>query len=83
VQLRALLRAGAGHDLRIMFPMIASLHEVLDAKKLVSEARRELRTEGREMAEKFQVGIMVEIPSVALLADRFAREVDFFQHRHQ
>lgn len=78
VQLRALLRAGAGHDLRIMFPMIASLNEVLAAKKLVSEARMELQTEGREMAEKFQVGIMVEIPSVALLADRFANEVDFF-----
>lgn len=78
MQLRALLRAGAGHDLRIMFPMIASLNEVLEAKKLVAEARKELQTEGKEMAGKYQIGIMVEIPSVALLADRFAREVDFF-----
>ncbi|MCQ3936410.1 MAG: phosphoenolpyruvate--protein phosphotransferase [Chloroflexi bacterium] len=78
VQLRALLRAGAGHDLRIMFPMIASLEEVIKAKGLLAEAQMELRSAGREMAENVQIGIMVEIPSVALLAERFAREVNFF-----
>lgn len=77
-QLRALLRAGAGHDLRIMFPMIASLEEVQKAKSLVAEAQMELHNAGREMAENVQIGIMVEIPSVALLAERFAREVHFF-----
>ncbi len=78
VQLRALLHAGAGHDLRIMFPMIASLEEVHKAKGLVAEAQMELQSAGKEMAEDVQIGIMVEIPSVALLAERFAREVDFF-----
>jgi phosphoenolpyruvate-protein phosphotransferase len=77
-QLRALLRAGAGHDIRIMFPMIATLAEVCEAKKLLEEARTELRTNNTEMANEVQVGIMVEIPSVALLAEQFAPEVDFF-----
>lgn len=77
-QLRALLRAGAGHDLRIMFPMIATLDEVREVKKLVSEVHQALRFEGYETAEKFQIGIMVEVPSVVLLADQFAGEVDFF-----
>jgi len=72
------LRAGVGHDLRIMFPMIATLNEVVQAKKLVAEARMELQTKGKELTGNYQIGIMVEIPSVALLADRFAREVDFF-----
>jgi phosphoenolpyruvate-protein phosphotransferase len=78
VQLRALLRAGAGHDLRIMFPMISSIGEVLEAKSLVREAQKELQAANQQMAEDPQIGIMVEIPSVVLLADRFAREVDFF-----
>jgi len=77
-QLRALLRAGVGHDLRIMFPMIATLGEFRQAKELLEEAKSELKTEGIEAAEKLQVGIMVEIPAVALLADQFAAEVDFF-----
>ena len=77
-QLRALLRAGAGHDLRIMFPMIAMLDEVRWAKKLFEEARVELEATGIEMAEEVQLGIMVETPAVALLVDRFAPEVDFF-----
>jgi phosphotransferase system enzyme I (PtsI) len=77
-QLRALLRASPGHDLRIMFPMVATLQEVRDAKELLSEVRAALIEEGHSIAETIQVGIMVEIPSVAVLADRFAREVDFF-----
>lgn len=77
-QLRALLRAGAGHDLRIMFPMIAAVDEVIRAKQLYAEAREELLSSNATFAEKVQIGIMVEIPSVALLADRFARHVDFF-----
>ena len=77
-QLRALLRAGAGHDLRIMFPMIATLDEVRRAKALFEETRDELGLEKVEIAEKVQIGIMVEIPSVALMAEQFASEVDFF-----
>ena len=77
-QLRALLRAGSGHDLRIMFPMIATLAEVRAARKLLDEARLGLEEMGIPAAERVQAGIMVEIPSAALLADQFAREVDFF-----
>ncbi len=78
MQLRALLRAGADHDLRIMFPMIATLEEVRRAKELVAEAQDELKSRSIASAKNPQIGIMVEIPSVALLADLFAREVDFF-----
>ena len=77
-QLRALLRAGVGHDLRIMFPMIATLNEVHRARQLFEEARFELQSKQVEIAQDVQVGIMVEIPSVALLAEQFAPEVDFF-----
>jgi phosphoenolpyruvate-protein phosphotransferase len=78
VQLRALLRAGRDHDLRIMFPMIASLEEVQKAKKLLAEAAAELQIGTISFAERVQVGIMVEIPSVVLLAEHFAHQVDFF-----
>ena len=77
-QLRALLRAGAGHDLSIMFPMIATLAEVRQAKKLFEEAQAELHANNVDMAKEVQVGIMVEIPAVALQAEQFAPEVDFF-----
>lgn len=78
VQLRALLRASPGHDLRIMFPMIATLEELHQAKTLLDEARSEVVAAGHLVADGVQVGIMVEVPSVAVLADRFAREVAFF-----
>lgn len=77
-QLRALLRASPGHDLRIMFPMIATLEELCQAKKLLDEARGEVVAAGQSVADMVQVGIMVEVPSVVVLADRFAREVAFF-----
>jgi phosphoenolpyruvate-protein phosphotransferase len=78
IQLRALLRASPGHDLRIMFPMVATLPELRKARQLLEQAHEEVLAGGQEVAEKVQVGIMVEIPSVAVLADRFAAEVDFF-----
>lgn len=77
-QLRALLRAGVGRNLRIMFPMIATLQELRQAKALLNEAQQELLSQGFSMPERLQVGMMVEIPSTAILADRFAAEVDFF-----
>lgn len=77
-QLRALLRASPGTNLRIMFPMISSLDEVRCAKKWLGEARQEVLEAGDQVAGSIQVGIMVEIPSVAVLAEQFAREVDFF-----
>jgi len=77
-QLRALLQAGKGHDVHIMFPMIATLDEFQRAKAMLEEARRELSTAGLPQVEKVEVGMMVEIPSAVILADAFARDVDFF-----
>ena len=78
IQLRALLRSSMGHDLRIMFPMIATLEEVRRAKALLGESREEVRASGATFAKSIQVGIMVEIPSVVVMADRFAKDLDFF-----
>lgn len=77
-QLRALLRASAHGDLRIMFPMIATLGEFRAARDLLLEEKAKLREEGKEVSDSIQLGIMVEIPSTAVLADQFAKEVDFF-----
>jgi phosphoenolpyruvate-protein phosphotransferase len=77
-QLRALLKASPGHDLRIMFPMIATLEEIRRTKRLITEIEDELSASGCEVEEDIQYGIMVEVPSVAILADQFASEVDFF-----
>ncbi len=77
-QLRALLRAAVGHDIRIMFPMVATLEEIRAAKAAVTEAREALQSQGALVAQQVQLGMMVEIPSAAVMADAFAREVDFF-----
>ena len=77
-QLRALLRASSYGNLKIMFPMIATLNEFRAAKALLEEEKANLTSEGVKVAEKIELGIMVEIPSTAVLADQFAKEVDFF-----
>lgn len=79
-QLRALLRAGAatGIDLSIMFPMIATLEEVRRLRAIYNSVRDELAHEGVMLSPTTQVGIMVETPAAALMADVLAREVDFF-----
>ncbi|MVP01399.1 phosphoenolpyruvate--protein phosphotransferase [Paenibacillus lutrae] len=77
-QLRALLRASVHGSLRIMFPMIATLDEFRQAKALLLEEKEKLAAEGTPAAEGIQLGIMVEIPSTAVMADQFAKEVDFF-----
>lgn len=77
-QLRALLRASVFGKLNIMFPMVATLQEFRDAKALLEEERANLKNEGYEVADDIELGIMVEIPSTAALADVFAKEVDFF-----
>ena len=77
-QLRALLRASVYGKLYVMFPMIATLDEFRDAKGALLDAKDELISEGFEVSEDIQVGMMVEIPSAAILADQFAKEVDFF-----
>lgn len=77
-QLRAILRASTGHDVRIIFPMIATVSELKKARTLLDEARAELRAVGKPFGEQIQVGIMVEIPAAAIMADQFAKVVDFF-----
>ena len=73
-QLRAALRVAARHPLRVMFPMVSTIDEVRQAKRLLDEARRDL-----ELASvRMEVGIMIEVPAAALSADILAREVDFF-----
>jgi phosphotransferase system enzyme I (PtsI) len=77
-QLRALLRAAPEGDLRVMVPMISGIDEVRRTRSLLEECARELRREGLPAADRVPLGIMVEIPSAAILAREFAREVDFF-----
>ena len=77
-QLRALLRASVHGNLRIMFPMIATLNEFREAKALLEEEKANLIAEGIAVSDQIQLGIMVEIPSTAVMADQFAKEVDFF-----
>ncbi|TET17942.1 MAG: phosphoenolpyruvate--protein phosphotransferase [Candidatus Cloacimonadota bacterium] len=77
-QLRAILRASERHTVRIMFPMISDLSEIIKAKNILREVADELEREGIPFDKDMEIGIMVEIPSVAILADDFAKEADFF-----
>jgi phosphoenolpyruvate-protein phosphotransferase (PTS system enzyme I) len=78
VQLRAILRASASGNVKIMYPMISGIDEVRKANAILDECRAELRTEGLAFNEEMDVGVMIEVPSAALTADIIAREVDFF-----
>ena len=78
VQLRAILRASALGNVRMMYPLISGLEEVRQANALLAECKAELRTEGREFNDRMEVGIMIEVPSAALCARELAREVAFF-----
>ena len=77
-QLRALLRASVHGNLKIMFPMISGVGELRAARRALDEARAELAKERVPMKEDIPVGIMIELPSAAMIADRLARECDFF-----
>lgn len=77
-QLRALLRASVYGKLNIMFPMVATIQEFRDAKAILLEEKENLTNEGVDVSDDIEIGIMVEIPSTAALADVFAKEVDFF-----
>jgi len=77
-QLRAILRASAFGKVKLMFPMISTAEEVIRSKELLEEAKESLRSEGLAFDEKIPVGIMIEVPSAALNADRLAKHSDFF-----
>ena len=77
-QLRALIRASVYGKLCIMFPMIATIKEFLDAKAIFLEEKEKLVKEGVQVSENIEVGMMVEIPAAAILADEFAKHADFF-----
>ena len=78
VQLRAILRASYYGNLAIMFPMIASVMELTDAKKVVEDVKKELKDKNVPFNENIEIGIMIEIPSAAIMADELAKECDFF-----
>lgn len=77
-QLRAILRASAHGKVGVMFPMVSGVTEVHDVRMLLDECRAELRREGLAFDPKMRVGIMIEVPSAAMMADVLARYVDFF-----
>ena len=78
VQLRAILTASAYGNLAIMLPMISSIEELRESKKIIQEVKEELRTKKIPFNENIEIGIMIEIPSAALMAEDLAKECDFF-----
>lgn len=78
IQMRALLRASVHGNLKIMFPMIATMEELRQAKAILNNEKEALQQKGVSFSDHIEVGIMVEIPSTAVIADIFANEVDFF-----
>lgn len=78
VQIRAILRASAYGNLAIMIPMISSIEELRESKKVIQEVKDELRTKQISFNENIEIGIMIEIPSAALMAEELAKECDFF-----
>ncbi|MGL4508914.1 MAG: phosphoenolpyruvate--protein phosphotransferase [Cetobacterium sp.] len=77
-QIKGILRAATHHNIKMMYPMITNLKEIIEAKDLVEECKKELLIEGKEFKENIEIGMMVEVPSNVMLADIFADYVDFF-----
>jgi len=77
-QLKAILRAGAGGEVHLLLPMVSTLEQVRQARQVIAQARTELEQKGQPFQAECKLGIMVEVPSTAIMADRFAPEIDFF-----
>lgn len=77
-QLRAMVRASAHGDVRIMIPMVASVHEMREVKRLVAQAIEQVKARGCAFEEHIPLGMMIEVPAAAVMADVFAREAEFF-----
>jgi phosphotransferase system enzyme I (PtsI) len=77
-QLRAILRASAFGNVKLMYPMISGLEELLQANALLDECRAELRSQGHAFNESMEIGVMIEIPSAVMVAEALARRVSFF-----
>lgn len=77
-QIRALLRANINNNISLMIPMVSTIEEIRETKKLIKECLHELQAEGKEHRKLSKLGIMIEIPSAAVMAKKFAKEVDFF-----
>jgi phosphotransferase system enzyme I (PtsI) len=76
-QIRAILKASDNRNIKMMLPMISTLKEVKESKRLIEECKQELRDENLNFDEDIKLGIMIEVPSAAVMAKEFAREVDF------
>ena len=77
-QLRAIWRVSALGKVKILFPMISGIEEIREAKRLMEETRRELVAEGVKIADRMDIGAMIEVPAAAVIADQLAQEVDYF-----
>lgn len=77
-QLRGILRASVHGNIKVLLPMISGLTELQETKKLIEELKAELRSQGKAFNENMKIGVMIEIPSAAMVADLLSREVDFF-----
>lgn len=77
-QLKAILRAAYNRNVKIMYPMVTNISELREANKLLERAKNELKEEKKLYKEDIEIGVMIEVPSIVMMADVFAQEVDFF-----